>query len=117
MCRRRSDHRAKPTSGVLGLTSDGGAIWEGDLSPNDSTTYVTGNSGIGVTLSNSQVAFNPLFASGNGSGGVALNNMAFLELDNSKIISNRSDGLFATSQSLASASLIRSPRTRLTTSK
>jgi hypothetical protein len=28
--------------------------------------------------------------------------MAFLELDNSKIISNQGDGLFATSQSLAS---------------
>jgi hypothetical protein len=79
-----------------------GPIWEGDLSPNDSTTHVTGNAGTGVTLSDSQVAFNPLFASGNGLGGVSLSKLTFLELDNSKIFYNAGDGLFATSNSLAS---------------
>jgi hypothetical protein len=84
-----------------GIYLERGAILEGDLAPNDSTTYVTGNSGVGVTASNSQIAFNPLFCSGNGNGGVVLNKMAFLEVDNSQIFYNAGIGLFATAQSLA----------------
>jgi hypothetical protein len=88
-------------SNGVGLALDRGAIFEGDLSPSDTTTFIVGN-GTGVTAFNVQVNLNPLFASGNQLNGVVLNKMAFLELDNSKILYNGGTGLSASAQSLAS---------------
>jgi hypothetical protein len=88
-------------SNGVGLLLERGAIWEGDLSPSDSTTFIVGN-GIGLIANNAQIGLNPLFASGNQFNGVSLNKLSFLELDNSKIIYNGNDGLYAVAQSLAS---------------
>jgi hypothetical protein len=88
-------------SNGTGLFLERGAIWEGDLSPSDSTTFIVGN-GTGLVANNAQIGLNPLFASGNQSNGVSLNKLSFLELDNSKIIYNGGDGLYAVAQSLAS---------------
>jgi len=88
-------------SNEYGIVLQRGAIWEGDLSPSNTTTYVTGNSQVGVISFNSQVAFNPLLASGNGNCGVWLDQQSFLETDNSKLIYNKNVGLYATAKSLA----------------
>jgi hypothetical protein len=85
-----------------GIFLERGAIFEGDLSPSDSTTYVTGNSASGIRVNNSQANLNPLFSSGNAGHGVYVDRMSFLEIDNSKIIYNKYDGLLTTSQSLSS---------------
>jgi hypothetical protein len=68
-------------SNGLGLFLERGAIWEGDLSPSDTTTFITGNRANGVRATNGQLAFNPLFCSGNGANGIFLEKQAFLELD------------------------------------
>jgi len=88
-----------------GIVLNRGAIWEGDLSPNDSQTYTTGNSQGGVYSANAQAAFNPLFASGNGNCGIVMSQMSFIEIDNSKIISNANTGLYCITTSLAAGNV------------
>jgi hypothetical protein len=89
-------------SNAYGIYLDRGAIWEGDLSPSDTVTYATGNSAVGVTSEHSQIALNPLFCSGNGIYGVVVDRMSYLDLNNSKIVSNKVVGLYTAAQSLTS---------------